>query len=136
MRISELVYSDHVLKACNILVADNKDKILIMLYTSKTHGLESKPQKIKIVSNNTERSGHYKDKNFCPFKVVKQYMQIRDDGFANEEEPFFVFSNYCYLIALGSGKALRFMRQLSGNGTLSEQHVVCGSLRYGTPHMS
>ena len=41
----------------------------------------------------------------------------------------------CYLIALGSGKALRFMRQLLGDSALSEQRVVCGSLRYGTPHM-
>ena len=41
---------------------------------------------------------------------------------------------YCYLIALGSGKALRFMRQLSGNGTISEQRIFSGSLLYGTPH--
>ena len=41
----------------------------------------------------------------------------------------------CYLIALGSGKALQFMRQLSGDGTISEQRIFSGSLRYGTPHM-
>ena len=42
--------------------------------------------------------------------------------------------NYCYLIALGSRNALRFMRQLLGDGTISEQCVFSGSLRYGTPH--
>ena len=41
----------------------------------------------------------------------------------------------CYVIALGSGKALRFMRQLSGDGTISEQCLFSGSLQYGTPHM-
>ena len=40
----------------------------------------------------------------------------------------------CYLIALGSGKALQFMQQLSGDSALSEQRIVCGSLQYGTPH--
>ena len=40
----------------------------------------------------------------------------------------------CYLIALGSGKALRFIWQLSGDGTISEQRVFSGSLRCGTPH--
>ena len=40
----------------------------------------------------------------------------------------------CYLLASGSSKALRFMWQLSGDGTLSEQRVSCGSLQYGTPH--
>ena len=39
-----------------------------------------------------------------------------------------------YLIALGSGKALRFIWQLSGDGTISEQCIFSGSLRYGTPH--
>ena len=41
---------------------------------------------------------------------------------------------FCYLIALGSGKALRSMRQLSGDGAISEQRVFSGSLWYGTPH--
>ena len=43
-------------------------------------------------------------------------------------------THVCYLIALGSGKALRFMRQLSGDGAISEQRVFNGSLWYGTPH--
>ena len=40
----------------------------------------------------------------------------------------------CYLIALGSGKALQFKWQLSGDGAISEQCVFSGSLQYGTPH--
>ena len=41
----------------------------------------------------------------------------------------------CYLIALGSGKAMRFVRQLSGDGVISEQHIFSSSLWCGTPHM-
>ena len=40
----------------------------------------------------------------------------------------------CYLIALGSGKALQIIQQLSGDGIISEQHVFSGSLQCGTPH--
>ena len=41
MRIGELVRGDHTLKAPNIHVAHNKRKMMIVLYTSKTHGKES-----------------------------------------------------------------------------------------------
>ena len=44
-RIGELVSGDHTIKAKNVHIAKNKEKILIILYTSKTHGKESRPQK-------------------------------------------------------------------------------------------
>ena len=51
MRISEVTSSEHVLKARNIHMAQNKDKIMLKLYTSKTHSKGMKPQTIKITSN-------------------------------------------------------------------------------------
>ena len=53
MRIGELVISTtdkHTLRAANIHAADNKEKLLIILYSSKTHGHYSRPQQIKITS--------------------------------------------------------------------------------------
>ena len=47
-RIGELTVGNHPIKACDVHVAMNKFKILIYLRTSKTHGLESRPQKVKI----------------------------------------------------------------------------------------
>ena len=41
---------NHALKVKDIHVRQNKPKIMLMLYTSKTHGLESRPQKIKIMA--------------------------------------------------------------------------------------
>ena len=38
-------------------MAPNKDKLLLVLYSSKTHDKESRPQKITITSNNIERTG-------------------------------------------------------------------------------
>ena len=40
----------------------------------------------------------------------------------------------CYLLASGSSKALQCLWQLSDGGAVSEQHLGCGSLWYGTPH--
>ena len=57
MRVGELTQSDHTLLAKNIHLAKNKEKILLLLYSSKTLYKGSKPQKIKIVSNKCEKSG-------------------------------------------------------------------------------
>ena len=48
MRIGEVVTGTHTARAKDVHIAHNKDKILIILCSSKTHGFESQPQKIKI----------------------------------------------------------------------------------------
>ena len=87
LRVGELtVPGQHTIKDCNIHVAKNKEKILIVLYSSKTHGEESYPQKVKISGNATTRKHRF----FCPFVLIKQYLPIRG-GFIDDQEPFFVF---------------------------------------------
>ena len=91
MRIGELVQGPHTMKAKDIYIGKNKNKILIFLYTSKTHGLESKPQQIKI----TALEGYenkLKKRHFCPFAVIRQFLAIRSD-YEDELEHFFVFNN-------------------------------------------
>ena len=90
LRISELVKSDHVVKACNVHMALNKDKLMIMLYSSKTHGEGSRPQSIKIVSNQREKSGKYAHRHFCPFVVINDFIKMRGN-YAHEMEQFFIF---------------------------------------------
>ena len=89
MRIGEVTKSPHVLKAKNVHVATNKDKMLLVLYSSKTHGKGSRPQKIKITSNRGEKSGYYIHRNFCPFALMRQYIYLRG-GYENENEQFFI----------------------------------------------
>ena len=72
MRVGEVTRSQHVLRAKNVHIAMNKDKIMLILYSSKTHSKESRPQKIKITVNHSERSGHYVHRNFCPFLSMRQ----------------------------------------------------------------
>ena len=71
MRVGEVTKSDHVLKAKNIHAAQNKDKLLVVLYSSKTHSVGMRPQKIKITSNNKYKSEFYNNRNFCPFDLGK-----------------------------------------------------------------
>lgn len=90
MRVGEITMSQHVLKAKDVHIALNKDKLLLILYSSKTHGKESRPQKITITSNHNERSGNYVRRHFCPFKLMRHYMKLRGD-YERESEQFFVF---------------------------------------------
>ena len=80
MRIGELteVPGMHAVKASNIHMGTNKNKIKLVLYTSKTHGKESYPQKIKIHA--AESYDIKKARNgqlFCPFKLVNDYLILR-----------------------------------------------------------
>ena len=92
MRIGEVTFSQHVLKARNVHIALNKDKILLVLYSSKTHGLSSRPQKIKITSNRAEKLGKYLHRNFCPFTILRHYMKLRG-SYDSDTEPFFIFKD-------------------------------------------
>ena len=47
LRVGEISESPHNIKAKDVHVGDNKDKIMLVLYTSKTHGQESEPQKLR-----------------------------------------------------------------------------------------
>ena len=88
MRNGELTQSPHALKASNIHIGSNKDKILIVLYTSKTHGVDSHPQEIHISANNSRSK---RDQSFlCPFKSVRQFAKLRGD-YVSEHEQFFIF---------------------------------------------
>ena len=92
MRIGEVATSQHMMKAKDVHMAYNKDKLLIILYSSKTHDKGLGPQKIKITSNRQEKSGHYLHRHFCPFQLVRQYLKLRGN-YTNDTDQFFIFSD-------------------------------------------
>ena len=92
MRISEVTLGDHVVKAKDVHCATNKDKIRLVLYLSKTHNQGMKPQKIKVTSNLTEKSGFYAQRHFCPFQLMHNSMFRRGEYDGNDEH-FFVFKD-------------------------------------------
>ena len=82
-RIGELTNSNHVVKASNIHLARNKDKILIILYSSKMHDLAHRLQKVKIEANKGQRI-------HCPFILMQKYITLRG-SYASDSEPLFIF---------------------------------------------
>ena len=95
MRIGELTAAPgmHAVKACNTHMGINKNKIKLVLYTSKTHGKGSYPQTIKIQALNNYFSSHVqRARVFCPFQLVNQYLQIRST-FGTVEQNLFLFQD-------------------------------------------
>ena len=102
MRIGEIADSIHSVKAVNVHEAriKNQDRLLIVLYTSKTHGLDAPPQKIKILGNKSIEisdaqliSKYTINKHelgkFCPVEWAKRYILLRGPT-RNEKENLFV----------------------------------------------
>ena len=128
MRVGELTLSEHVLKAKDVHMATNKEKLLLVLYSSKTHSKGSRPQKIKITSNRTEKSGQYCHRNFCPFKLLRTYIDMRGNDFTQNNDPFFIFKDGSSVKAENSREILRqLLERLGLDGTLYNMH----SLRIG-----
>ena len=63
------------------------------LYSSKTHGEESLPQKIRIYPlESLEAREKAKNRFFCPFRLLREYAAFRG-GIDSDNEPFFIFRN-------------------------------------------
>ena len=93
MLISELVDGDHTVLASYIHIGTNKDKILVILYSSKTHSKANYPQKIKISANRveTELNKHFPT-FFCPFAIIRMFLSLRG-GYVESTEQFFIFKD-------------------------------------------
>ena len=86
-RIGELTTGSHPVKAADVHIGKNKDKMLFILHSSKTHGPESRPQKIKIAANpDRPKINTF----FCPFKAARHYLAMRGN-YQTPQDPFFIF---------------------------------------------
>ena len=126
LRVGELTYSPHVVKACNIHVGGNKDKILVVLYSSKTHGKESLPQKVRISAAPYSKNRHAQ-RFFCPFKSVIRYMSIRG-VYLTETEQFFVYADRSPVMAF---QVRTLLRTLLDNISLDSHLYDVHSFRIG-----
>ena len=110
MRVSEVTDSLHVLKAKDVHVAAKKNKMLLVLYSSKTHDKSCRPQKIKITANMEECSigTMQSNKHFCPFTLMRQFIQLRGD-YENDKEEFFIFRDRTPVKALHSRQILKIL---------------------------
>ena len=124
LRISELA-GCHAIKAKDVHIAENKDKILLVLYTSKTHGYNSNPQLIKIEADGTSTRGT--DRTHSPFNIVQGYSNIRG-GYMNDEDHYFIFRDGNPVTPGHFRKILKLMiRRVGLNHKIYDTH----SLRIG-----
>ena len=105
-RVGKLTTGDHPIWVTNVHIADNKNKLLFVLRSSKTHGLYAKPQMVKITAtditkpnskNNKAHNRGAKNKTLknwscCPYQLLRNYLHVRPK-YLSIREPFFVFSD-------------------------------------------
>ena len=127
MRVGELTLSPHVVKAKDIHLAKNKDKVLIVLHSSKTHTKADRPQKIRITSNAREKSGSYIHRHFCPFHLLRLYIMARRPLEA-KSEPFFIYNDG---IPVTTEKARSVLHDMLKNMGLDHSLYNMHSLRIG-----
>ena len=89
LRVGEVAKGTHPVLAKDIHIGQNKNKILLVLRTSKTHWLDVKPQFIKISS--VKQAGAKKNVSiYCPFTLIRSYLKKRV-AYKDDLEQFFIF---------------------------------------------
>ena len=104
LRIGEVTKSPHVILARNVHIGTNKDKILFLLESSKTHTKCDKPQMVKISSRkNHDGKGSI---TICPFAALRNFIKCQRQSIS-EEEPFFIFQDRSAVTAPQARKVLK-----------------------------
>ena len=117
MRIGEVTTGVHPVKAKDVYVSNRKKSILIYLFSSKTHGKESRPQEIKLWS---DQGG--KGENFSPFSEMQKFNQLRG-GYLCDKEPYFIFSDRSPVLPCHVRRVLkRALKNLGLNHKLYNTH--------------
>ena len=91
LRVGELAQGPHVILAENVHIGVNKDKMLFILRTSKTHNYGNHPQMVKIKSS-SPHAGKHNARKFCPFTILRDFVSRRLHTIS-EYEQFFIFSD-------------------------------------------
>ena len=89
LRVSEVAAGEHPVLVTDVHIADNKDKLMFVLRSSKTHSVDEPPQIVKI--NSQPLKGKLPDV-LCPYSNLRQYIALRQP-YLSESEPFFVFAD-------------------------------------------
>ena len=119
-RIGELTAGSHPILVTDVRLAFNKQKLLFILRSSKTHDEGSHPQKVKIQStmsnkNNQQQFDHPGRPKFkiCPYTLINNFIKVRP-GYDLLNEPFYVFSDNSPVSPDNVRRVLRTILQICG----------------------
>ena len=123
LRIGEMASGANPVKAIDVHVGENKQKILFILRMSKTHWTDEKPQHIKISSSTKfGKKWEPRDTSKCPFEILRNYIAVHPTG-VNINEPFFIFKDGSPVQPCHVRATLKHMLLLSGfNNELYDTH--------------
>ena len=127
--MGEVAQSPHQVLARDVHMGFNKNKLLFVLRSSKTHGKHMEPQMIKIssTSNRDKSSGKHRKILPCPFQLLCTYARMRG-RYKSDLEPFFIFADGSQISTRIVGNSLRiFIRNAGFDERLYSSH----SLRIG-----
>ena len=124
LRIGEVTDSPHTIKAKDVHIGINKKKIILVLFSSKTHNIANTPQKVKIEAINSDVLYKGNHENFCPFELMRHFMRLRD-SYKNEEDQLFVYHDNIPVKAFQARKLLKLcLKQLGLNEKLYNFHSM------------
>ena len=130
-RVGELTTGDHPVAAHDVHIGNNKNKLLFILRTSKTHWKNVKPQIVKIFSNKINDLDKFIERDnltvYCPFALLHNYLQIRPP-YREDDKPFFIFSDRTPVRPHNMRTTLRAVLEQTG---LTPQSYDTHSLRLG-----
>ena len=133
LRAGEVAAGPHVLLAKDVFIGKNKKKFLFILWSSKTHGHGSKPQRIKISSKASE-FGTKKDQqsNHCPFEALREFTKQRPESNSKDEQ-FFIYRDRSPVATDKFRKMLKnVLEKMNYNPSLYNLHSLrigrCGDL--------
>ena len=121
-RVGKLTMSRHAVKACNVHIGSNKNKLLFVLCSLKTLSEGDPPQLIKITNIGKSKKTHN-----CPFKLLRAYLDYRW-GYLDESENFFFFYDRTPVRPANFSSTLKTMLKLEG---FDEQKYTTHSLISG-----
>ena len=134
-RVGELTESQHAIKADDIHIGENKDKLMFVLHTSKTHCHDVKPQVVKIssVSNPEGCTAHQRlfctsaSDLTCPFTLLHNYIRMHKQ-IKQPDEQLFIFRDCSPVKSVHMRSVLN--QALTHNG-LDPRNYGCHSYRIG-----
>ena len=108
-RVSKITDGPHSIKAVDVHLSKNKDKLLFILKTSKTHGQGNKTQQVKIAAH----PHSVRNSSQCPFSLLSDYIQLRGNCMSYQE-PFFIFQGHIPVTSTHMRTTLNRMLHLLG----------------------
>ena len=128
--VGEVTTGSHLIRVVDVHIAANKKKLMFILWTSKTHGLNKHPQIVKISSTDKSISQafkltgkHHHGSHYCPFHILQEYLNVWLTC-KSIHESFFIYSDRSPVTPYHVSEILCHMLKLSGFATSSIRNTL------------